>query len=220
MSYVILCLKFRHWLFLPLVSLQQDKIFYWNFLLFLLSQRNLLISLPIINYNFVKAKKEINISVKTLFKSSEYVIIINKTATFTEEDGRNDNRRKNIETSRIAGRFTKRTCKSNKHWPCSIESNRKRKTLRAPGEEIKAIADYFNVSADYLLDRETPKTPTLSNEQTAMLNIFDTLNPTGQNALPAVLNGLSVAFPAREAAVWKTLQGGGNFFRRRAARRR
>ena len=31
------------------------------------------------------------------------------------------------------------------------------------GYELKIIADYFNVSADYLLDRETPKDPALSD---------------------------------------------------------
>ena len=69
----------------------------------------------------------------------------------------------------------------------------------ARGEEIKAIADYFNVSADYLLGRETPKAPALSDEQTTILKSFDDLNDAGRNALIVVLNGLRAAYPARVA---------------------
>ena len=71
----------------------------------------------------------------------------------------------------------------------------------ARDEEIKAIADYFNVSADYLLGRETPKITVLSNEQATLLEVCETLNPTGQNALIAVLNGLRAAFPVGGATV-------------------
>ena len=71
----------------------------------------------------------------------------------------------------------------------------------ARGEEIKAIADYFNVTTDYLLGRETLKVPNLSDEQTTVLSGFDALNPTGRNALMAVLGGLRAAFPAHAAAV-------------------
>ena len=69
----------------------------------------------------------------------------------------------------------------------------------ARGEEIKAIADYFNVSTDYLLGRETPKTPALSDEQTTILKGFDSLNGAGRSALMAVLDGLRAAYPARVA---------------------
>ena len=68
-------------------------------------------------------------------------------------------------------------------------------------DELKIFADYFDVSADYLLGRETPKTPILSDEQNKVLGIFDSLNPTGRNALIAVLNGLRAAYPAHVAAV-------------------
>lgn len=66
-------------------------------------------------------------------------------------------------------------------------------------DELKIIADYFDVSADYLLGRDTPKAPALSDEQTTVLDIFDALNPTGRNALIAVLDGLRAAYPARVA---------------------
>ena len=68
----------------------------------------------------------------------------------------------------------------------------------ARGEEIKAIADYFNVSTDYLLGRDV-KAPTLSDEQTTVLKGFDSLNSAGRNALMAVLDGLCATFPARVA---------------------
>lgn len=63
---------------------------------------------------------------------------------------------------------------------------------------LKDIADYFNVSTDYLLGRDV-KAPTLSDEQTTVLNSFDSLNSAGRNALMAVLDGLRAAYPARVA---------------------
>lgn len=66
---------------------------------------------------------------------------------------------------------------------------------------LKDIADYFNVSTDYLLGRESTTAPTLSDEQTTVLGIFNSLNPTGQNAFMAVLDGLRVAYPAHVAAI-------------------
>ena len=64
---------------------------------------------------------------------------------------------------------------------------------------LTAIADYFNVSADYLLGRNTSTAPSLSDEQKKLLSGFDTLNSAGRNALMAVLNGLRAAYPARVA---------------------
>ena len=45
----------------------------------------------------------------------------------------------------------------------------------ARDDELKAIADYFNVSADYLLGRDAIKAPALSDEQTTVLSGFDAL---------------------------------------------
>ena len=64
---------------------------------------------------------------------------------------------------------------------------------------LKDIADYFNVSTDYLLGRDTIKAPALSDEQTTILKEFESLNTAGRNALMAVLNGLRAAYPARVA---------------------
>ena len=66
----------------------------------------------------------------------------------------------------------------------------------ARGEEIKAIADYFNVSTDYLLGRETPKAPALSDEQTIVLKGFNSLNLAGRNLLVGVLDSLRVSHAA------------------------
>lgn len=66
-------------------------------------------------------------------------------------------------------------------------------------DELTIFADYFNVSADYLLGRESTKAPVLSDEQTTVLNSFDSLNSAGRNALMAVLDGLRAAYPARTA---------------------
>lgn len=64
---------------------------------------------------------------------------------------------------------------------------------------LKDIADYFNVSTDYLLGRDATKAPALSDEQTTVLSGFDALNSAGRNALIAVLDGLRAAYPARVA---------------------
>lgn len=61
---------------------------------------------------------------------------------------------------------------------------------------LKDIADYFNVTTDYLLGRETIKAPALSDEQTTVLKGFDSLNSAGRNLLVAVLNSLRVSHAA------------------------
>ena len=75
--------------------------------------------------------------------------------------------------------------------------NRIEKVKRsARGEEIKAIADYFNVSANYLLGRETSKAPALSDEQTIVLKGFKALNSAGKKLLVAILNSLRLSHSA------------------------
>ena len=66
-------------------------------------------------------------------------------------------------------------------------------------DELKIFADYFDVSADYLLGRGTTNAPALSDEQTTVLRGFESLNTAGRNALMAVLDGLRAAYPARVA---------------------
>jgi len=61
---------------------------------------------------------------------------------------------------------------------------------------LKDIADYFNVSADYLLGRETPKAPALSDEQATVLGIFDKLNVEGRSLFMGLLNSLRISHTA------------------------
>ena len=63
-------------------------------------------------------------------------------------------------------------------------------------DELKLFADYFNVSADYLLGRDTAKVPALSDEQTTVLKGFDALNSARQKLLVAILNSLRVSHAA------------------------
>ena len=68
-------------------------------------------------------------------------------------------------------------------------------------ELLNKIANYFNVTTDYLLGREEKAPPPLSLEQRNLLSGFDELNEAGQNTLMAVLSGLRAVFPARVSAV-------------------
>ena len=65
-------------------------------------------------------------------------------------------------------------------------------------EALKNIADYFNVSTDYLLGREdTSKNISLSDEQKNLLKDFDGLNEEGRTTLCTVLNALLATHSAR-----------------------
>ena len=57
---------------------------------------------------------------------------------------------------------------------------------------LKDIADFFNVTTDYLLGRDS-KDNSLSQKQSALLGIFDGLNDEGQNTLMNVLGSLKVS---------------------------
>ena len=59
-------------------------------------------------------------------------------------------------------------------------------------DELKIFADFFDVSADYLLGRDS-KGNSLSKRQSALLGIFDGLNDEGQNTLMNVLGSLKVS---------------------------
>ena len=66
-------------------------------------------------------------------------------------------------------------------------------------EMLDKIANYFDVTTNYLLGRDKKAPPPLSLEQRNLLNGFNDLNEAGRNALLIVLNGLRVAYPARAA---------------------
>ncbi|MBR2518351.1 MAG: helix-turn-helix transcriptional regulator [Selenomonadaceae bacterium] len=74
----------------------------------------------------------------------------------------------------------------------SWESGRTEPSNTALGE----IADYFNVSTDYLLGRDAVKATPLSDEQATLLNGFAALNSAGRKLLVGVLNSLRVSHAA------------------------
>ena len=60
-----------------------------------------------------------------------------------------------------------------------------------PVRKLNELANYFNVSADYLLGNDDTKTElSLSQKQTKLLEGFDSLNTEGQNTLLSMLNFL------------------------------
>ena len=48
------------------------------------------------------------------------------------------------------------------------------------GDDLAKIADYFQVSVDYLLNRETPRASSLSPDEQNLISHFRALNPAGQ----------------------------------------
>lgn len=77
---------------------------------------------------------------------------------------------------------------------------------------LKDIADYFNVTTDYLLGRETAAI-SLSKNQTTLLNVFDGLNDTGQSTLMNVAGSLKMSHSkqSRAAGIVQRNSGGTNF---------
>lgn len=63
-------------------------------------------------------------------------------------------------------------------------------------DELRLFADYFNVSADYLLDREYHAC-LLSEPQRMILGVFDGLNKEGQSLMMAMLNSLRLSHPKK-----------------------
>ena len=67
----------------------------------------------------------------------------------------------------------------------------------ARGDEIKAIADYFNVSTDYLLGRSNLNyNNPLSNDQLNFLHYYNLIGNDGRNILLGVLKSLANTYPA------------------------
>lgn len=64
---------------------------------------------------------------------------------------------------------------------------------------LKQIANYFNVSIDYLLDndeqsKQAQPRPILSEKQTRLINGYENLNDNGQNMLMAYLEFLNQSY--------------------------
>lgn len=79
-------------------------------------------------------------------------------------------------------------------------------------EMLIKIADYFKVSIDYLLGRDN-EGRSLSEEQKALLLVFDSLNDEGQDTLMKVLNSLGISHSKyqRMSKVVQKNSGGTNF---------
>ena len=87
---------------------------------------------------------------------------------------------------------------------------------------LKAIADYFDVSIDYLLGRKTANySPPLSNdkksqltnkflsdEQSSLLKKYDALADDGRQLMQSLLNSLLISHPKKSSAV---IQGNNKF---------
>ena len=84
----------------------------------------------------------------------------------------------------------------NLHMNRSVLNRIESGTRPVRDDELKIFADYFDVSADYLLGRDISKAPSLSDEQTTLLRGFDALNSAGRNLLVGVLNSLRVTHAA------------------------
>ncbi|MBR0290400.1 MAG: helix-turn-helix transcriptional regulator [Selenomonadaceae bacterium] len=63
-------------------------------------------------------------------------------------------------------------------------------------EMLKRIADYFGVTADYLLGRDV-KGGALSKTQSTLLINFDMLNSDGQNLIMGMLSSLKLSHPKK-----------------------
>ena len=68
-------------------------------------------------------------------------------------------------------------------------------------EMLNKIADYFDVSADYLLGRDANKLTFLSDEQKSLLENFDSLTAAGKNLLLELLRSLCKSHSRKTAAV-------------------
>ena len=76
-------------------------------------------------------------------------------------------------------------------------------------DELEIFADYFNVSTDYLLGRNS-EVISLSQKQTSLLEMFDCLNEEGKNTLMNVLGSLKVSHAKGNNPVVQKIIGGKN----------
>lgn len=87
------------------------------------------------------------------------------------------------------------------------------KGYRSPDYEmLKRMADYFGVSTDYLLGRNSGSC-SLTKLQKALLDGFNALNSEGQNLIMGVLNSLKMshAKQANSSGIVQKNSGGTNF---------
>ena len=87
------------------------------------------------------------------------------------------------------------------------------KGYRSPDYDmLKRIADYFNVSTDYLLEHDSPEVCSLSADQKKVLKVFDMLSEDGKNLFMGMLNSLSMSHvKTKTKAVGVVNSGGSNY---------
>ena len=79
-------------------------------------------------------------------------------------------------------------------------------------EMLKIIADFFNVSTDYILGRENSKQDdSLSREQIKLLNDYNSLSTAGRNLLKALMASLLMSHSQKHSNVVQSNNGGNNF---------
>mgnify|MGYP002621953246 CR=1 FL=1 len=83
-------------------------------------------------------------------------------------------------------------------------------------DSLKDIADYFNVSTDYLLGRDNfNQNTSLSNEEKNLLRGFDSLTADGKNLLIGIVNSLIVSHsrknPDKNSRIIQSNSDGSNF---------
>lgn len=76
-------------------------------------------------------------------------------------------------------------------------------------EYLKSIADYFNVSADYLLGRESSGC-SLSSPQKTLLSLFDGLNCEGQSVIMTILGSLKISHPKKAKETMRNVRNSNN----------
>lgn len=80
-------------------------------------------------------------------------------------------------------------------------------------ETLNKLADFLGVSTDYLLGRSST-TESVSGTRGILLNIFDCLNPEGQNLVMGMLSSLKMSHSKRKQRSSSVIQknsGGTNF---------
>jgi len=148
--------------------------------------------LRIINCYFVNVKKNISVLLKTISITAVFRYNINKTTTFSL---RRVDEMTTGETIAIIREsrdiLQKDLAKAINLDPVVL--NRIEKNKRpARGDELKAIADYFDISTDYLLGRKnTKRTISLSSEQKKLLKGFDELPDESKQTILSLISQLN-----------------------------
>lgn len=83
-----------------------------------------------------------------------------------------------------------RMCKDLGYSPSTMTELRKGRVKALSPDKVSAIANYFNVSTDYILNGEKEKAPTLSGEDSEFDSIFSQLSEQNKKIALAQLKAL------------------------------